>query len=189
MRCRCRPSRAVERGFHAAGPRHQTRLIGPSLDDDNCESSPARSSVTLRISGRRRRAVQTMPGSIATAAKVELPRTEPKAIGFRTDDPGHRAGVFVGCVEVGKRAGTESHPQIEMRLFSITCAHVLAERVGFEPTDGINRRRFSRPLHSTALPPLQAVRKHTQFPIENKGKQRHLRKGCSLNFVRYSSRN
>ena len=29
------------------------------------------------------------------------------------------------------------------------------ERVGFEPTDGVNRQRFSRPPHSTTLPPLR----------------------------------
>lgn len=31
----------------------------------------------------------------------------------------------------------------------------MAERQGFEPWVGINRRRFSRPVHSTTLPPLQ----------------------------------
>src|SRR5579863_2570587 len=31
----------------------------------------------------------------------------------------------------------------------------LAERVGFEPTVGLLQRRFSRPVHSTALPPLR----------------------------------
>lgn len=31
----------------------------------------------------------------------------------------------------------------------------LAERVGFEPTEDANPRRFSRPLHSTTLPPLR----------------------------------
>ena len=32
----------------------------------------------------------------------------------------------------------------------------VAEGVGFEPTEGVNPRRFSRPVHSTALPPLRA---------------------------------
>jgi hypothetical protein len=32
--------------------------------------------------------------------------------------------------------------------------HYLAERVGFEPTKGVNPCWFSRPVHSTALPPL-----------------------------------
>ena len=30
----------------------------------------------------------------------------------------------------------------------------MAEGVGFEPTVGLHPRRFSRPLHSSALPPL-----------------------------------
>ncbi len=33
----------------------------------------------------------------------------------------------------------------------------LAERVGFEPTVGLLQRRFSRPVHSTALPPLHII--------------------------------
>jgi hypothetical protein len=33
----------------------------------------------------------------------------------------------------------------------------LAERVGFEPTVPVKERRFSRPVHSTALPPLRHV--------------------------------
>ncbi len=31
----------------------------------------------------------------------------------------------------------------------------MAERVGFEPTKGSHPCRFSRPVHSTALPPLR----------------------------------
>ena len=31
----------------------------------------------------------------------------------------------------------------------------MAEEVGFEPTEGFHLRRFSRPVHSTALPPLR----------------------------------
>lgn len=31
----------------------------------------------------------------------------------------------------------------------------MAERQGFEPWEGINPQRFSRPPHSTALPPLR----------------------------------
>ena len=38
-------------------------------------------------------------------------------------------------------------PSVSGRLF-------LAERVGFEPTEGVNPRRFSRPLPSTTRPPL-----------------------------------
>src|SRR5687768_13443864 len=47
----------------------------------------------------------------------------------------------------------------------------LAERVGFEPTGPVRDRRFSRPVHSTALPPLrgrgtraQATAKTRHFP-------------------------
>ena len=36
----------------------------------------------------------------------------------------------------------------------------LAEEVGFEPTVGVNPRRFSRPLHSTALPLLRRKYRH-----------------------------
>ncbi len=32
---------------------------------------------------------------------------------------------------------------------------LMAERQGFEPWEGINPQRFSRPPHSTTLPPLQ----------------------------------
>ena len=31
----------------------------------------------------------------------------------------------------------------------------MAEEVGFEPTVGVNPRRFSRPVHSTTLPLLR----------------------------------
>ena len=34
----------------------------------------------------------------------------------------------------------------------------MAERVGFEPTVPVRGRRFSRPVHSTALPPLRRIR-------------------------------
>jgi hypothetical protein len=33
----------------------------------------------------------------------------------------------------------------------------IAEREGFEPPDSLHRQRFSRPPHSTTLPPLQYV--------------------------------
>ena len=32
---------------------------------------------------------------------------------------------------------------------------IMAEEVGFEPTVGVNPRRFSRPVHSTTLPLLR----------------------------------
>ena len=34
------------------------------------------------------------------------------------------------------------------------CEGYMAERVGFEPTEGVNPQRFSRPSLSTAQPPL-----------------------------------
>ena len=39
----------------------------------------------------------------------------------------------------------------------------LAEREGFEPSEGINLRRFSRPVQSTALPPLRWRRIVTEW--------------------------
>ena len=37
----------------------------------------------------------------------------------------------------------------------------MAEEVGFEPTVGVNPRRFSRPVHSTTLPLLRSERCYT----------------------------
>ena len=45
---------------------------------------------------------------------------------------------------------------------------IVAERVGFEPTKGSHPCRFSRPVHSTALPPLRIAGKYP-------------RKGASVN--------
>jgi hypothetical protein len=42
-----------------------------------------------------------------------------------------------------------------LRDFVEPAVTVLAERVGFEPTVLVKERRFSRPVHSTALPPLR----------------------------------
>lgn len=47
-------------------------------------------------------------------------------------------------------------PNIRKGLIIETLSN-MAEGVGFEPTVGVNPRRFSRPLHSTALPPLRRV--------------------------------
>lgn len=38
---------------------------------------------------------------------------------------------------------------------SRVCDWFVAEEVGFEPTEGVNPRRFSRPVHSTTLPLLR----------------------------------
>ena len=40
---------------------------------------------------------------------------------------------------------------------------ILAERVGFEPTDRVNGQRFSRPPHSTTLAPLHLVAEREGF--------------------------
>ena len=51
----------------------------------------------------------------------------------------------------------------------------LAEGVGFEPTVGLHPRRFSRPMHSSALPPLRAGaivsrhRSHAAWPCGVQG--------------------
>ncbi len=42
----------------------------------------------------------------------------------------------------------------------------MAEGQGFEPWDGMNRRWFSRPVHSTTLPPLR--RGHEYYRIAQK---------------------
>jgi hypothetical protein len=41
----------------------------------------------------------------------------------------------------------------------------MAERQGFEPWDGINRRWFSRPVLSTTQPPLQKIRRKYTLPF------------------------
>ncbi len=54
----------------------------------------------------------------------------------------------------------------------------LAEGVGFEPTDGVNRRWFSRPVLSTTQPPLRRM--------EAEGKLTHYSgKGKPRNFPRW----
>ncbi len=45
----------------------------------------------------------------------------------------------------------------ERNHFRSTRYGMLAEEVGFEPTGSLHPRRFSRPLHSTALPLLRAT--------------------------------
>ena len=49
----------------------------------------------------------------------------------------------------GKRASTRLKRRIQKVLI------MMAEREGFEPSKGLNPCRFSRPVHSTALPPLR----------------------------------
>jgi hypothetical protein len=46
-----------------------------------------------------------------------------------------------------------SHPKIKNPARA--GLYILAERVGFEPTNPVKGLRFSRPVHSTALPPLR----------------------------------
>ena len=40
----------------------------------------------------------------------------------------------------------------------MTCIDLLADGVGFEPTEGFHLRRFSRPVLSTAQSPIRLVR-------------------------------
>ena len=40
-------------------------------------------------------------------------------------------------------------------LIKVIYGILMAEEVGFEPTVGVNLRRFSRPVHSTTLPLLR----------------------------------
>gem|GEM_PF-2096428 len=43
----------------------------------------------------------------------------------------------------------------------------MAERQGFEPWEGINPQRFSRPPHSAALPPLQQAKHFIQMDSQS----------------------
>jgi hypothetical protein len=54
------------------------------------------------------------------------------------------------------RIGAEFHDEAIKLAYSreIRLPRIMAERVGFEPTVPVKERRFSRPVHSTALPPL-----------------------------------
>src|SRR5688572_13127416 len=42
-------------------------------------------------------------------------------------------------------------------FLAITTPDLPAEGVGFEPTEALRPQRFSRPPHSSALPPLRAI--------------------------------
>ena len=52
----------------------------------------------------------------------------------------------------------EAFPALLAEATATPCSTVLAERVGFEPTDRLPGQRFSRPPHSTALAPLPLER-------------------------------
>ncbi len=58
--------------------------------------------------------------------------------------------------KLAKREGktSNSKPSRSYRRKPIAQAN-MAERVGFEPTVRLHARRFSRPVHSTTLPPLR----------------------------------
>ena len=42
--------------------------------------------------------------------------------------------------------------------------YFMAEGVGFEPTVPLRGLRFSRPVHSTALPPFHVLARHEVMP-------------------------
>ena len=58
---------------------------------------------------------------------------------------------------LSERPSAEIHMVNYGQLSSFVSSHYrgMAEGQGFEPWDGINRRWFSRPVLSTAQPPLQ----------------------------------
>ena len=62
-------------------------------------------------------------------------------------------GVFVHAPRTPKNIkGPEDRP-----------FYILAERVRFELTGPVRGRRFSRPVHSTALPPLRVASYYPHF--------------------------
>src|SRR4051812_28647553 len=86
----------------------------------------------------------------------------------------------------GARLSVDAHVPCECALRP---AKVVAERVGFEPTGPVRDRRFSRPEHSTALPPLRPVRiarrlVQPQFPVQPRGSGRYFPrpKGVFMDF-------
>ena len=44
---------------------------------------------------------------------------------------------------------------VKNRSITTICVPLMAEEQGFEPWEGVNLRRFSRPVHSTTLPLLR----------------------------------
>ena len=57
----------------------------------------------------------------------------------------------------GARGGASRHKKTDCLYKTIGYLSYLAEKQGFEPWEGINPQRFSRPPLSAAQPPLQAV--------------------------------
>ena len=58
----------------------------------------------------------------------------------------------------------------------------MVERQGFEPWVGINRRWFSRPVHSTTLPPLRlsALRRGAEEYMKILSKTSPLAENCLI---------
>ena len=54
------------------------------------------------------------------------------------------------------------HRGLNLCLYYIILG-LVAEEVGFEPTVGVNPRRFSRPVHSTTLPLLRHRSNYRKF--------------------------
>lgn len=54
----------------------------------------------------------------------------------------------------GKDKGINSHAELNVMTIRGLISK-LAEEVGFEPTEDLHPRRFSRPVHSTTLPLLR----------------------------------
>ena len=55
----------------------------------------------------------------------------------------------------GEPLGNENLPDTNIYYKSVCYVHRMAEREGFEPPVRANGQRFSRPPHSTTLPPLR----------------------------------
>ena len=133
-------------------------------------------------------AVLTLTASMGTAIRVELGSGEfcptPGLLfadtscpggafpppGFRTVDRACprdvRRVALPGLLECRKERPNDSwcvhracHAAARATLALLSRSRtILAERLGFEPREGLHPLRFSRPPHSTALPPLRAAR-------------------------------
>ena len=55
------------------------------------------------------------------------------------------SSIFLGVKSGGKKL------KIQKKMYILLSNYNMAEEVGFEPTEELPLRRFSRPVHSTAL--------------------------------------
>lgn len=86
-----------------------------------------------------------------------------------------KLGFF--CLKYNKKPRKSSSVFIWFRIVYCLFKQVsLAEAVGFEPTDGENRRRFSRPVHSTTLPHFRIKRPLRFLTIRTRARQESRRK-------------